>query len=185
MTCGVLSGNRNFEGRIHPLTRANYLASPPLVIAYALAGTVCIDFEQEPLGKSLGTLWQGFQASTTCDKYSGIALFYFTRCQISSLCLCWLVGYNSSGQAVFLRDIWPSREEIQVCTCKMPSTTSTLPAKTLHCGWCKMAFGACASIKICGVLLLVGDRARSRDTGHVQGSLLTHTGASSCCLQTK
>lgn len=37
----VLSGNRNFEGRVHPLTRANYLASPPLVVAYALAGTVC------------------------------------------------------------------------------------------------------------------------------------------------
>lgn len=51
VTCGVLSGNRNFEGRIHPLTRANYLASPPLVIAYALAGTVCIDFEKEPLGE--------------------------------------------------------------------------------------------------------------------------------------
>jgi len=38
----VLSGNRNFEGRVHPLTRANYLASPPLVVAYALAGTVCM-----------------------------------------------------------------------------------------------------------------------------------------------
>ena len=50
---GVLSGNRNFEGRIHPMTRANYLASPPLVIAYALAGTVLIDFETEPIGKSL------------------------------------------------------------------------------------------------------------------------------------
>jgi aconitate hydratase len=46
----VLSGNRNFEGRVHPLTRANYLASPPLVVAYALAGTVNIDFETEPLG---------------------------------------------------------------------------------------------------------------------------------------
>lgn len=51
VACGVLSGNRNFEGRIHPLTRANYLASPPLVIAYALAGTVLIDFEKDPLGK--------------------------------------------------------------------------------------------------------------------------------------
>ena len=51
---GVLSGNRNFEGRVHPNTRANYLASPPLVIAYAIAGTVPIDFEKEPLGK---TLW--------------------------------------------------------------------------------------------------------------------------------
>lgn len=48
---GVLSGNRNFEGRVHPNTRANYLASPPLVIAYAIAGTVRIDFEKEPLGK--------------------------------------------------------------------------------------------------------------------------------------
>ena len=51
VACGVLSGNRNFEGRIHPLTRANYLASPPLVIAYALAGTTLIDFEKEPLGE--------------------------------------------------------------------------------------------------------------------------------------
>ncbi|PRQ47318.1 putative aconitate hydratase [Rosa chinensis] len=46
----VLSGNRNFEGRVHPLTRANYLASPPLVVAYALAGTVDIDFDTEPIG---------------------------------------------------------------------------------------------------------------------------------------
>ncbi|WP_085508501.1 aconitate hydratase AcnA [Thalassobacillus devorans] len=47
----VLSGNRNFEGRIHPLVKANYLASPPLVVAYALAGTVDIDLRNEPLGK--------------------------------------------------------------------------------------------------------------------------------------
>lgn len=47
----VLSGNRNFEGRVHPLTRANYLASPPLVIAYCLAGRCDIDFETEPLGQ--------------------------------------------------------------------------------------------------------------------------------------
>ncbi|CAM3043514.1 aconitate hydratase AcnA [Filibacter tadaridae] len=47
----VLSGNRNFEGRIHPLVKANYLASPPLVVAYALAGTVDIDFEKDPIGK--------------------------------------------------------------------------------------------------------------------------------------
>lgn len=50
VACGVLSGNRNFEGRIHPNVRANYLASPPLVVAYALAGTVAIDFETEPIG---------------------------------------------------------------------------------------------------------------------------------------
>ncbi|AKG04497.1 aconitate hydratase 1 [Salimicrobium jeotgali] len=47
----VLSGNRNFEGRIHPLVKANYLASPPLVVAYALAGTVDIDLKNEPIGK--------------------------------------------------------------------------------------------------------------------------------------
>lgn len=69
--CGVLSGNRNFEGRIHPNTRANYLASPLLVIAYAIAGTVDIDFEKEPL------------------------------------------GYNADGKAIFLRDIWPTRKDIQ------------------------------------------------------------------------
>lgn len=67
---GVLSGNRNFEGRIHPMTRANYLASPPLVIAYALAGTVLIDFENEP------------------------------------------IGYDKAAKAVYLRDIWPRRDEI-------------------------------------------------------------------------
>ncbi|KAJ6916547.1 hypothetical protein NC652_019067 [Populus alba x Populus x berolinensis] len=50
VAAAVLSGNRNFEGRVHPLTRANYLASPPLVVAYALAGTVDIDFKTEPIG---------------------------------------------------------------------------------------------------------------------------------------
>jgi len=69
--CGVLSGNRNFEGRIHPDTRANYLASPPLVIAYAIAGRVDIDFETEPL------------------------------------------GYNADNKPVFLRDIWPKRDQLQ------------------------------------------------------------------------
>ncbi|XP_067618524.1 cytoplasmic aconitate hydratase-like [Eurosta solidaginis] len=69
--CGVLSGNRNFEGRIHPNTRANYLASPLLVIAYAIAGRVNIDFETEPL------------------------------------------GVGPDGEKVFLRDIWPTRKEIQ------------------------------------------------------------------------
>lgn len=70
----VLSGNRNFEGRVHPLTRANYLASPPLVVAYALAGTVTIDFETEPIGQ------------------------------------------DTNGNNVFLREIWPSREEVQKIT---------------------------------------------------------------------
>lgn len=69
--CGVLSGNRNFEGRIHPSTRANYLASPLLVIAYAIAGTVNIDFETEPL------------------------------------------GHGPDGSPIYLRDIWPSRNDIQ------------------------------------------------------------------------
>ncbi|KAI5057521.1 hypothetical protein GOP47_0027536 [Adiantum capillus-veneris] len=70
VAAAVLSGNRNFEGRVHPLTRANYLASPPLVVAYALAGTVNIDFEREAIGVGKG------------------------------------------GKEVFLRDIWPTNEEI-------------------------------------------------------------------------
>jgi aconitate hydratase len=55
---GLISraGNRNFEGRVHPLTRANYLASPPLVVAYALAGTVAIDFDTQPLGASFAAV---------------------------------------------------------------------------------------------------------------------------------
>lgn len=50
LVTSVLSGNRNFEGRIHPLVKANYLASPPLVVAYALAGTVDVDLENDPIG---------------------------------------------------------------------------------------------------------------------------------------
>lgn len=73
VAASVLSGNRNFEARIHPLTRASYLASPPLVVAYALAGTVLIDFETQPL------------------------------------------GVNREGKQVFLRDIWPTPEEVQAC----------------------------------------------------------------------
>ncbi|XP_078482700.1 cytoplasmic aconitate hydratase [Ciona intestinalis] len=71
VACGVLSGNRNFEGRIHSSTRANYLASPMLVVAYALAGTVLIDFEKDP------------------------------------------IGTGTDGKSVYLRDIWPSRTDIQ------------------------------------------------------------------------
>lgn len=52
LVASVLSGNRNFEGRVHPLVKANYLMSPPLVVAYAIAGSVLIDLEKEPLGKS-------------------------------------------------------------------------------------------------------------------------------------
>ncbi len=52
LTASVLSGNRNFEGRIHPLIKANFLASPMLVIAYALAGTILIDFENDPIGEN-------------------------------------------------------------------------------------------------------------------------------------
>ncbi|OXB65665.1 hypothetical protein ASZ78_014644 [Callipepla squamata] len=70
VACGVLSGTKNFEGRLCDCVRANYLASPPLVVAYAIAGTVRIDFETEPLG----------------------------------------TGFN--GKSIYLRDIWPSREEL-------------------------------------------------------------------------
>ncbi len=51
LVASVLSGNRNFEGRVHPLTKANYLASPPLVVAYALAGSVTVDLLTEPIGE--------------------------------------------------------------------------------------------------------------------------------------
>jgi aconitate hydratase len=69
----VLSGNRNFEGRIHPQVRANYLASPPLVVAYALAGTVLWDPEREPLGRDadgrevfLSDLWPSDDELARC-----------------------------------------------------------------------------------------------------------------------
>ncbi len=71
VAAAVLSGNRNFEGRVHALSRANYLASPPLVVAYALAGTVDLDPQTDP------------------------------------------VGYATNGEPVYLRDIWPSQEEIR------------------------------------------------------------------------
>ncbi len=68
VVASVLSGNRNFEGRIHPLVRANYLASPPLVVAYAIAGTINIDLSKQPLGKSkegkdiyLKDLWPSYR----------------------------------------------------------------------------------------------------------------------------
>ena len=67
----VLSGNRNFEGRVQPLVRANYLASPPLVVAYALAGRMTVDLTREPLGRS------------------------------------------ADGADVYLKDIWPSADEVQ------------------------------------------------------------------------
>jgi aconitate hydratase A / 2-methylisocitrate dehydratase len=70
VAAAVLSGNRNFEGRVHPQVRANYLASPPLVVAYALAGTVDIDLPNEPLGQ------------------------------------------DKAGKPVYLREIWPTREEV-------------------------------------------------------------------------
>ncbi|MFC1641410.1 aconitate hydratase AcnA [Myxococcota bacterium] len=71
VVASVLSGNRNFEGRISPDVRANFLASPPLVVAYALAGRMDIDFDQDP------------------------------------------IGHDTEGQPVFLRDLWPSPEEVK------------------------------------------------------------------------
>lgn len=70
VTVGVLSGNRNFEGRVHPKTRANYLASPLIVVACAIAGKI-LDFEKEP------------------------------------------IGVSSDGTPVYLRELWPSKEEIE------------------------------------------------------------------------
>ena len=70
VAAAVLSGNRNFEGRINPLVKANYLASPPLVVAYALAGTVDVDLANDP------------------------------------------IGTGADGRPVYLRDLWPTPEEI-------------------------------------------------------------------------
>ena len=70
ITASVLSGNRNFEARIHGSVKANFLMSPPLVVAFALAGRIDIDFENEP------------------------------------------IGYDQKGNKVFLKDIWPTQEEI-------------------------------------------------------------------------
>ena len=71
VAAAVLSGNRNFEGRVNPLVKANWLASPPLVVAYALAGTIDINLETDP------------------------------------------IGTGSDGQPVYLRDIWPTPEEVR------------------------------------------------------------------------
>ena len=66
--CSVLSGNRNFEGRVNPHVKANYLASPPLVVAYALAGSTEIDLATEPLGIGKdGKPLQRFEPKTTPD----------------------------------------------------------------------------------------------------------------------
>ncbi len=70
LACSVLSGNRNFEGRIHALVQMNFLASPPLVVAYALAGNMAVDLYNDPLGT------------------------------------------DTEGEPVYLRDIWPSSQEI-------------------------------------------------------------------------
>lgn len=88
-----MSFYRNFEGRVNPHTRANYLTSPPLCIAYAIAGTVLIDFEKEPLGKCC----------------LNISLYSHAR----QTCLHDFLGLDSSGSPVFLKDIWPTREELQ------------------------------------------------------------------------
>ena len=84
LVCSVLSGNRNFEGRVHAEVRMNFLASPPLVVAYALAGTTDIDFTNDPLSEDtngdpvfLRDLWpesgeieQAIEASVTREKFS-------------------------------------------------------------------------------------------------------------------
>ncbi|MDF1757458.1 MAG: aconitate hydratase AcnA [Legionellaceae bacterium] len=75
----VLSGNRNFEGRVHPQTRANWLASPPLVVAYAIAGTVNIDLSKDPIGRDknnndvyLKDIWpSNMEIASEVDKVSG------------------------------------------------------------------------------------------------------------------
>lgn len=99
VTVSMLSGNRNTEGRVQLATQANYLASPLLVIAYALAGTVTIDLDKEP------------------------------------------IGVNHDGKSVFLRDIWPSAEDIQEAenTLVIPSLFKELSTMiTANERWCKL-----------------------------------------------
>ena len=81
--CAVLSGNRNFEGRVHPLTKGNYLASPPLVVAYALAGSLRVDLYTDPLGRDadgndvfLKDIWPtGREVAETIDRCVTPAMF--------------------------------------------------------------------------------------------------------------
>ena len=83
VVAGVLSGNRNFEGRVHPLVKANFLASPPLVVAYALAGTVHIDLTREPLAHDpngepvyLADLWPtGEEVREAVERAVGARMF--------------------------------------------------------------------------------------------------------------
>src|SRR6202034_3478007 len=82
----VLSGNRNFEGRIHPDVRMNYLASPPLVVAYALAGTMDIPLATEPLGHDtegnpvmLADLWPSFDEGSETIRASLTSEMFRTR----------------------------------------------------------------------------------------------------------
>ncbi len=83
VTVSILSGNRNFEGRVHPLVRANYLASPPLVVAYALVGDITVNLSKDPLGHAadgtpvyLHDIWPSLQEiNETIDKYVTPELF--------------------------------------------------------------------------------------------------------------
>ncbi|KAI5636781.1 aconitase family (aconitate hydratase) domain-containing protein [Phthorimaea operculella] len=113
--CGVLSGNRNFEGRIHPNTRANYLASPLLVIAYALAGTVDIDFEKEPLEVNIISLYYKIHPNTRAN-YLASPLLVIAYALAGTVDIDFEkepLGTRPDGSKVFLRDIWPTRSEIQ------------------------------------------------------------------------
>ncbi|MEK7434570.1 MAG: aconitate hydratase AcnA [Cyanobacteriota bacterium] len=83
IVAGVLSGNRNFEGRVHPSVKANYLASPPLVVAYAIAGTVDINLDTQPLGKGkdgndvyLKDIWPTQKEVTDCISNSFLREFF-------------------------------------------------------------------------------------------------------------
>lgn len=88
VACAVLSGNRNFEARVHPLTAGNYLASPPLVVAYALAGRTDIDFETEPIanGVYLKDIWPtNAEIAEVVEKSVTPELFKEVYAQISTM----------------------------------------------------------------------------------------------------
>ncbi|KAI3704011.1 hypothetical protein L1987_74213 [Smallanthus sonchifolius] len=131
LASAVLSGNRNFEGRVHPLTRANYLASPPLVVAYALAGTLLespitlnsnahkleeavLDNRRANMGSSVWKL-KGAERWIDLDHHDPNILISWILSGIISVDIDFEkepIGVGKDGKDVYFRDIWPSTQEV-------------------------------------------------------------------------
>lgn len=111
VAAAVLSGNRNFEGRVHPLTRANYLASPPLVVAYALAGTVSSYLLPHNLFVGMTGMLNKHQYICVSSFGDVINIRSWTF-QVDIDFEKEPIGVGKDGKEVYFRDIWPSTEEI-------------------------------------------------------------------------